>query len=146
MADGDRDKTFKLQCLTAMFANQVEYLRFLGNIDLRIFTGYIMLQLILAGWLSKFASAISAAKFGILLIDLSLSVVGAFLLVMNNKRRSEALKTFKNVIDAMGFLEPGEYIDKKPLFAGKRAPSSLPWYLTSIVISTIGVSIVLFTV
>jgi hypothetical protein len=146
MTNGKRDNAFKLQSIMAGFNNQVEYLRVLGNIDLRIFTGYITLQLILAGWLSKLQSATYVAKLGFLLIDLSLSVVAAFLLVMNDKRRSAALKTFINIIDAMGFNEPGEYLPEKPLFAGKRAPSSLPWYLVSIVISTIGVSLVLFTV
>ena len=85
-------------------------------------------------------------KLGFLLIDLSLSVVAAFLLVMNDMRRSAALATVINIIDAMGFRKPGEYFSEEPLFAGKRAPGSLPWYLASIVISTIGVSLVLFTV
>lgn len=146
MTNDHRDNTFKRECLTAGFNNQVEYLRFLGNVDLRIFTGYITLQLILAGWLSKLASIAFVAKLGFLLVDLSLSVVAAFLLVMNDKRRSAAHATFFNILDAMGFRDPGAYLPEKTLFAGMRVTSSLPWYLASIGISTIGVSLVLFTV
>jgi len=88
MTNCKRDDAFRLQSITVGFNNQVEYLRFLGNIDLRIFTGYIMLQIVLAGWLSKLQSATYVLKLGFLLIDLSLSIVATFLLVMNDKRRS----------------------------------------------------------
>ncbi len=142
------ESTPKLEYLPAAFNNQVEYLRYLGNIDLRIFSGYITLQLVLAGWLSKLTTAIFAAKLGFFLIDLSLSVVAAFLLVMNDKRRSLALVNFNSIVDAMGFRKPGEYVPVGPLHlpSDKRVPSSLPRYLVFIVISTIGVLLVLITV
>ena len=110
--------------------------------------GYIALQLVLAGWLSKLTAAVFAAKLGFFLIDLSFSVVAAFLLVMNNKRRSAALLNFNSIVDAMGFRKPDEYLPVGPLFSpsGERVPGSLPWYLVSIVISTVGVLLVLFTV
>ena len=56
------ETTLKTEFITAAFNNQVEYLRYLGNIDLRIFFGYIALQLVLAGWLSKLTAAVFAAK------------------------------------------------------------------------------------
>ncbi len=63
------ETTLKTEFITAAFNNQVEYLRYLGNIDLRIFFGYIALQLVLAGWLSKLTAAVFAAKLGFFLIE-----------------------------------------------------------------------------
>lgn len=126
MSEVIENKILKFEALKMAFNNQVEYLRFLGQIDLRLFSGYITIQLVFASWLSKVNVESLSSKFGLLAIDGALSVVAVFLLVMNHMRRRTAIDNFKNIIEALGFTEKGIYLSGKTLFNSHKAPTSLP--------------------
>ena len=47
------DDHAKREILTVAFGNHAQYLQWISQIDLRIFGGFLTLQLVLGGWLSE---------------------------------------------------------------------------------------------
>lgn len=140
----------EFDALTINLNNHVEHIRYLTQIDLRIFSGYVTLQLVFAGWLTKNPVTDIVFQIGLFLIDVTLSIIIGFVLYYNYVRREEIVETLENINMALGFNVEGAYIEGKIINAKKKVRTSKgfePWvwfYLAGITAIILGVSLVLF--
>ncbi len=63
----------RLKILCLGFENQVQYLRLMSDFDLKVCSGYITLQLAIAGWLATKPLKQLSLQLGIMLIDMTLA-------------------------------------------------------------------------
>jgi hypothetical protein len=113
----------------------VSLLRTLTDTDLRIFTGYITLQILLGGWLSENPVHTWTLKIGLLLIDLTLSGIAGILLYNNYRRRREVVAILQNLNEALGLNVPDLYLPGKALNAPTTFRPWWPSYLVGIIIT-----------
>ena len=139
-------KNHEFEALRCRFENQTEQLYRMTLIDLRIFTGYITLQLALGAWTATHHAAIGSltVRVGLLIIDLALAVIAAALLYNNYRRRTEVVGTVKNCNKALGYEDEGVYLEGSPLNAHTKFRPWAGWYFAGIVAGFTGVAMVLF--
>jgi len=136
----------EFEALRYRFENQTEQLYRMTLIDLRIFTGYITLQLALGAWTATHEADIAGGtvRVGLLIIDLALAIIAAALLYNNYKRRTEVVGTVKNCNQALGYEDEGVYLEGSPLNAHTKFRPWAGWYFAGIVAGFAGVAMVLF--
>jgi hypothetical protein len=118
--EGNRFEALKVQ-----YETQASLLRYLTDVDLRIFTGYISMQIVFGGWLSQSHTRNLAVGLGLSIIDFTLSGVAAWLLHNNLRRRKEVAATVWNLNKALGYREEDIYLEGEPL----NTPSEFrPWW------------------
>ena len=134
----------KFEALKLYYESHVSLLRELTNTDLRVFTGYITLQIAFGGWLSQNPLQGVGLKVGMLLIDLMLSGIVGVLLWNNYLRRREVVTILKNLSEALGFDTPDIYLPGRVL----NVPTSFRpwwyWYLVGIAIGAAGIALIIF--
>lgn len=137
--------THEFEALKARSENQTELLHRMTLIDLRVFTGFITLQLALGAWIATHHADMSSltVRVGLLVIDLSLAVIATALLYNNFKRRKEVVGTVKNCNKALGYEESGVYLEGIPLNSKAVFRPWVGWYFAGIVAGFVGFVIVL---
>ena len=90
------DDAFRFEALKIGFVNKTEWLRTLVQKDLTLFSGYITLQLILAGWIASNPLSGPWLKGGVFLIDLTLAIIVAMLMYKNDIRRAISVEDLAN--------------------------------------------------
>ena len=135
----------EFEALKMRFENQVEQLHRMTLIDLRVFSGFITLQLALGAWLATKGTGVFGclSKFGVFAIDLSLAVVAVALLYNNLQRRKEVAKTVGNCATALGYKEVGKYMEGTALDANFIFRPWAGWYYLGICTSLLGVVLVI---
>ncbi len=139
----------EIEVLLTNLNNHVEHIRYLTQVDLRIFGGYIALQLAFAGWLIKNPVQGVSLMVGLIVIDVTISIIAATVLYFNYKRREEIVNTLENINQALGLNVEGAYIEgitinaKNIVFAQKGFNPWLWLYLVGIGSINIGVILVL---
>ena len=83
------DPANRLEILRMGYQNQLEYLRMMSDLDLKLFTGYITLQIVLGGWLAKSPVEGLSIKVGLMVIDLAMAFIGIVAFRVNQERRAE---------------------------------------------------------
>ena len=86
------DPANRLEILRMGYQNQLEYLRMMSDLDLKLFTGYITLQIVLGGWLAKSPVEGLSIKVGLMVIDLAMAFIGIVAFRVNQERRAEAAR------------------------------------------------------
>ncbi len=136
----------KLELLKVLYETQVQYLRWLSQIDLKLFTGFMAVQMVLAGWLlQRDAAPPNPQLIGMPIIDILMAFVACTLLWKNHRRRLQEIDTLKDVFEAIGYTVPGAYLTGRPLIKPPQSRTSLSWYIVGIVVSVGVVSLALFT-
>ena len=134
----------EFEALKLRYEDQVELLRTMTTLDHQVFTGYMTIQLVLGGWLTQYPVGDTLLKLGLFFIDLTLSGVAGWFLYNNYRRRTEVVRTVKNLNDALGFTEPNIYLQDRAI----NAPTIFrPWvygYLVGVVTGALGVSLIIF--
>ena len=137
-------KTHEFEVLKLQFETQTSLLRNLTDIDLRIFTGYITLQLILGGWLSENPLQNLWLMIGILILNFTLTSIAFWLLGNSYKRRREVATTIQNLNEALGLLTSGIYLKNKAI----NTPTLFrPWvygYQIGLIIGFFGIALIIF--
>ena len=117
------------------------------NIDLRLFTGYLIAQFFIVSLILRFYLIFGIIeRFGLLVIDCALSLVIMGLLERSKNRRHEAVATIKNCNDALGYTTENIY-PIKGIINGKTYYK--PWYgkfgyRFGIFIGILGVFLIMF--
>jgi hypothetical protein len=124
--------------------DHAELLRFISTLDFKIFGGYITLQLGLGSWLAEHRPSVVEAQIGVAIIDGTLTIIAAALIYNNFRRRTEIVKTLRNVNEALFFNEKGAYLPGEPLLAPTVFRPWRWWYTGGIVIAYIGIILILF--
>ena len=137
------DDDAKREILTLAFGNHVQYLRWLSQIDLRMFGGFLTLQLVLGGWLLQYTPTRALAASGILIIDVMLAIVAAVFLIKNQKRRNREVTTIGNICEALGLTVEGVFLEKRKIMESPQSEPSLRLYLFAIATSVIGIALII---
>ncbi len=136
----------RFEALKLGYQNQVDYLRLLTNIDLKLFFGFMTVQLALAGWLAKGSESIEETRLGIFLIVFFLALVAVVMLVMTDLKRKRVIGHLKNYCDALGFTKSGKYLDGSPLEAEPGSKSWLWVYILAIAGSFLSLGMALWSI
>ena len=136
----------EFEALRCRFENQTESLHRMTLIDLRVFSGYITLQLALGAWLATHQDKLAAvtAKTGLMIIDLALALIAGVLLFNSYKRRKEVAGIVRNCNRALGYETEGVYLHGEALNVPTRFRPWAGWYFLGIIAAFAGVGLVLF--
>ena len=134
----------KLTAALQEHKNQVELLRHQTNVDLRIFGGYISLQLAVGSWISVHPIPSLQARLGMGAVDLALSALAAFILWRNSVRRGQVVAVVRRLNEALGYTEPDVYLKGRALHDNHRFVPWLPYYLAGLLVGFLGVGLLLF--
>ncbi len=132
----------KFEALHMRYEDHVELLRKMTDLDLRIFSGLMTLQLVLGGWLASDPITDWLPLIGILILDGALAFFGVVLLRNNTIRRKEAVATLKNVMSVLGFYKEGFYVKGITINAPGRFILWGPWYTCGVIVTYIGLVLV----
>ncbi len=133
----------EFEALKLRYDDQVQLLRTLTEIDHRLVTAAFTLQLALGAWLTTQNALASRLQWGLALIDLAVAAIFIKLLYNNNRRRQEVAATIANCNVALGFTEPGVYLDGKALNPEYVRRYWFAWYVVAVAVSVVGVLLVL---
>jgi len=152
----------EFEALSLRYTDHTELLRKLSDIDHKFFILSVTVQLALGAWLFENQDKVNdwIVKIGIIVIDASLMFVGIRLLYLNYIRRCEAVRTLKNVMEALGFTQPDVYLAGRAINPSQEQylPRSLltnrilregfrpwwPYYKWGVIVSVIGLAFVVF--
>lgn len=136
----------EFEALRCRFENQTEQLHRITLIELRVFSGYITLQLALGAWLATHQDKLAGvtARIGLMGIDLVLAVVAGALLYVSFKRRKEITGIVRNWHKALGYETEGVYLDGATLNVPTQFRTWAGWYFLGIGSALAGIGLVLF--
>ena len=133
----------EFEALKLRYDDQVHLLRSLTEIDHRLVTAFFTLQLALGAWLVAQSAIAPRIQWGLGAIDLAVAAIFLKLLYNNHCRRQEVADTIASVNEALGFSEPGAYLDGRPLNPKYERRLWFKWYVAAVVVSMVGVLLAL---
>ena len=136
----------EFEAVKLLYENQTEQLYRMTMIDLRIFTGFITLQIVLGAWFATKGSVLSGEllmKVGLSVIDIGLTYVACALLRNSALRRKEVAAIVINCAEALGYKTPGAFLEAAPLDVKLELRLWKNYYYFGIAISLVGVLLVL---
>ena len=105
----------KLAILKLRYEDQVELLRYLSSLELKVIFGYFTVVAAINAWLiTKAPAAFSGQVVLSFIIGIS-TVCIVFYLYTQKRRRDEAVKTILNINEAFGLYEIGKFIENKSI-------------------------------
>lgn len=139
-------KENEFEAVKLRFENQTELLYRMTMIDLRIFSGFITLQLALGAWLATKGLTLLCElglKCGLFAIDTGLAFVAIALLRNSALRRREVAEIVKNCTEALGYKTPGAYLKERPLDVDLELRLWKNYYFFGIFLSMFGILLIL---
>lgn len=133
----------KKEILKTAYELQTRYLQWLSEIDFKIFTGFLTIQLVFAGWLSQYPPTSAVVGTGLLIVDGSMASLACALLLKNQKRRVQEVEKLANIYDALEFSKEGVYLPNKQLSGRPESRPSLWLNIIAIIASLVGVFILI---
>jgi hypothetical protein len=124
--------------------SQVDLLRHQTGLDLRIFGGYISLQLAVGSWIATHPIPNLKARLGMGAIDLALCALAAVILWRNSVRRGQVVAIVRRLNEALGYTQPDVYLKGRALHENHPFVPWFPYYLVGIGVGLLGVTLVLF--
>ncbi|MEQ9639771.1 MAG: hypothetical protein RIM84_07055 [Alphaproteobacteria bacterium] len=126
----------KIGILTTHLQIQANNLHYLTSVDLRVFGGFIAIQLILGGWLAAAPDNVDLVLAACIIeIDTALTYLCSKMLHHDRRRRGEVVKTLDTTNEALGLEAVGVYLPGKKINPDYEFT---PW--RSIYIKAIGVA------
>lgn len=138
-----KDKEF--EAVKLRFKDQTELSHRLTLIDLRLFIGYLTIQMLASSLfitnIDKVNSLVS--KLGLVLIDISLAIVVLTILYRQKLRRKEVVQTIRNCCKALGYQDKDVYIEGESIDPKMKTRFWFPLYAVGIISSLLGFIIVI---
>ncbi|WP_418982166.1 hypothetical protein [Alistipes sp.] len=119
------DNKDKIELIRYRHEDQARLLQTLSHIDLKVFTGFLTLQLALGSFLTQFSFTVLALT-GVCILELAMCAICTLILRNNYERRKEAAETIGHCNDFLGFREKGAYLPDSAIDATTRFR---PWHL-----------------
>jgi len=133
----------KLTAALHEHGSQVELLRHQTNLDLRIFAGYITLQLALGSWLSANPVRTTSARVGLAAIDLALAALAGLILWRSFVRRGQVVGVVRRLNEVLGYTTPGVYLADRAIHEPNRFVPWFPFYVGGIILGALGIGFIL---
>jgi hypothetical protein len=138
-------KEHDLDVLRMRYEDQVALIQKFTDIDLKIVTGYITLQMALGAWLSSWPIAADWSRRGMFVLDLTLASVAVVLLWASRRRRDEVVQTIRNINSALGLDAKGVYLLHKSINPKYKYRRWFGPYLAIIGVGVTGIAIILWS-
>jgi hypothetical protein len=132
----------KLTVLLERYKEHAAHIRHLDNFDVRIFGGFITLQLALASWFAVNPIHAPLIKLGVIAVNAALLLVAFFIISGSRNRRKEVVQVIWNISEALGLDRAGTYLAEKPINPPPH-PRRFWWYEIGCIIGFVGTTIVL---
>jgi hypothetical protein len=100
----------KLKAALHEHKNQVELLRHDTALDIRVFGGFMAIQLAFGSWASTNTGGTVLSHTILLLIDVALSFLAITMLRRNSVRRREVVEVVWRLNEALGYSVKGIYL------------------------------------
>jgi hypothetical protein len=126
------------------YQTQTDVLARLTELDLRVFTGYITIQLLFGSWFSVHPLTSVVTKLGLMSIDIVIAVIAIVFLYYSYQRRLQARSSVRNLSEAFGFTIEGAYLDGKAIETIGKTPNWVWWYISGVLVGVLGVVLILF--
>jgi hypothetical protein len=129
----------QIDVLKMKYNDHTADLRFRTELDFKILSGFVTVDLVLAAWLSQYALDSWIYRLGFAVLVLAIGGVSAMLLIRNTKRRSIVIRTLWRINTALELTKIGAYLEKHTINpkANKKTTYWLPSYLTVVAILTL---------
>lgn len=114
----------KIDLVRYRHEDQSRLLQTLSHIDLKVFSGFLTLQLALGSFLTQFSYTLYAL-IGVGILELAICTVCTLILRNNFERRKEAARTIGNCNTFLGFDQAGVYLPYRTINA---ATEFRPWH------------------
>src|SRR3990172_4272816 len=92
----------KIEVLLTRYKEHAAHIRHLDNFDVKIFGGFISIQLALASWFAIHPIDDVLTKFGLCIVNFSLLIVTFFIILGSRNRRHEVVAVIWNISKALG--------------------------------------------
>lgn len=134
----------KFEALKTRYVEHASHMRDLNQFELRVFGGFLTIQLVLAGWFGSHPLENTLAKVGVFVVDLALLIVCLQILRAVRVRRGEVRETILNINEALGFYEPGVYLSDKAINPPP-TPPAFHWFYVGCCVGFVGAVLALFS-
>ncbi|PYP83721.1 MAG: hypothetical protein DMF61_22240 [Blastocatellia bacterium AA13] len=134
----------RFDALKMRYDDQVALLRSITELDLKLFTGYFTVQLLLGAWLTSHPLSRVLMQIGLLSIDLTLCLIASRLLYLSQKRRCEIVATIKNICEVLGFTQKDIYLSGSAINPEIVLRAWTPYYIVGVLVSSIGIGLIIF--
>ena len=144
------DPANKLEILRIGYDNQLRYLRLMSDLDVKVFTGYITVQLVVANWVARPPLTGIYVKWGVFLVDIAFTALAIAVLHNNQKRRNDSIDVLRNLSEALGFTVKGVFLAGRAIHPGKEIEEKVPrrpWiklYYAGSIVSAVGIGLIIF--
>ncbi len=132
----------EFEVLKVRYVEQAAHIRDLNMFDVKIFGGFMTIQLALASWFAIHPVSIIWLKIGILVIDLALLFVCIKIIHGSRDRRAEIVQTIININEAFGLYQKGVYLVDRAINPPPKQRSK-SWYDIGCVVGALGVAWIL---
>ena len=124
----------QLDILKIRYQDQVELLRFLTSLELKVIFGYFTVIAAIVAWIiTKAPSTFDGQVVLSCIIGIS-TVCVIYYLYSQKKRRDEAVATVVNLNEAFGLYEIGKFIEGKAINPPHKYKPLFPVYLLAIMV------------
>lgn len=124
--------------------DQVKLLQWIGQFDMQLFSGYLTIQLAFGSFLIKTDITDNYTRFGLLFIEISMSLLSIVLLTIHHKRRIEIVETVRNCNEALGLTQEGAILKDKAIDSKTKFRPWNHWYSLGVLLSFCGICLILF--
>ena len=130
--------------LKVRYVEHAEHLRSANMFDLKVFSSFMGVQLVLGGWFAEHQQAGVVPRTGVLAIDLALLIVAVAIIRSSRLRREEVVTTIRNINRAWGLYDCGVYLPDRAI-DNERQIARFRWYDRGCYLGWLGFAIVLFS-
>lgn len=137
----------QIDVLKMKYEDHTEDLRFRTDLDFKLLSGFVTLDLVLAAWLSQHAPESWAYAIGFLIVALGLGFAAAMIFIRNTIRRNVVIAILHNVNEALEFTKTGAYLQNQCINpeSNKRVTHWLAYHLTIVIVLTAALVLMVVT-
>lgn len=132
----------KAELIRYRHEDQARLLQSISHTNLRIFSGFLTLQLAFGSFLTQ-VTITTGAKIGFILLEVVICTICSGMLWNNQNRRREVAKTIQNCNNFLGFDEKGAYIPDRTINARSKFWPWHPFFITGIWLSFLSICLIL---
>ena len=131
------------EILETRYKEQAAHIRDMNQYDLRVFGGFLTIQLVLASWIVAHPINSIYGTFSVLAIDSALLVVCLKFIAANRRRRDEIRTTILNINEAFGLYAKDIYLPGKAINPPAPPASRFIWFHVGCWVGFLGVVLAL---
>ena len=138
------DEKQKVELIRYRHEDQCRLLYNLSQTSLKIFSGFLTLQLAFGSFLTQITPTFGI-EVGFILMEIAICSITTFMLLNIQRRRREAARTVRNCNEYLGFDEEGAYLPDRAINFKTKFWHWFPLYTLGIWLSFVGILFILLS-